>query len=571
MKAKLFFSALVAIATMSAWAQAPIVNFPQELGTADYGKVGDVPKEFKDATSVLYKTEVDGNIIAEYIGIYGYPYICSFDSDMNMYFPPKEFSDKKTRYIGVNEAEQVVVAKVAKKGTDVCLLDKQMNLVKSLNIIYADVYFDKSIGHMSVENDKIFLILWQYESKKVQHWMGYILDANTLEILSQTDMGSSYHSQFVYSDNKKYIGCVAVDDTKGKYLYHPLYNGANIKLYDNNFSLIQERYVYGNIDDPWVHAQEPKEIKKIYNGGMTGIKTDGEYHVLINDDGVLRYITLDAASVHKVTATRNYTFQIRDNRLALYTLSSTRNDSISVSDDLAGKSFGSQSVLSVSDDSVKMLVWCDHSRNELSWNLKENKINLASIDILEYNTDPNTFQRILYRSKFEWILENMRKKDKVHVSYEMWRSPFKDYSHFPLITSDAMNGDKEINGFVKYVMPKEIRSLLAYSTTTDVYCFLVHESLNNGFNSTPPIETTRPLYIDFFGKEGKLAEFVFPHSAYEIINGKKAYQSLINLNAFQIDETSILFYLKYDGKHQWVTLSPNLFDANYKAAHPEKF
>ena len=93
MKAKLFFSALVAVATMSAWAQAPIVNFPQELGTADYGKVGNVPKELKEATSVLYKTEVDGNIIAQFSGLYGLLGICSFDADMNMYFPPERLDE----------------------------------------------------------------------------------------------------------------------------------------------------------------------------------------------------------------------------------------------------------------------------------------------------------------------------------------------------------------------------------------------------------------------------------------------------------------------------------------------
>lgn len=569
MKRKVLYFAVAAIAAMSTWAQPTIVDFPKELGTAEYSKVTEVPKELKEATNVLYQTEVDGDIIAQYSGAYGLLGICSFDADMNTYFPPKDWQKVKTRFIGVNEANQIAAIRVAKKGAEVGLFDKHMNLIKT-KAISADAYFDKSVANMYVEDGKVYLIIWQFD-KKPHCWMGYVLDAYNLELLSQTELGTSYYSQFTYSKNKSYIACIAVDDKKGKYLYHPLYNGANIQLYDKNFNLLQERYVYGNIDDPWVWAQDEKTRKKIYNGGMTGIKTDGEYHVLINDEGVLQYITLDAASVHEITATRNYTFQIRDNRLTLYTLSLTRNDSISVSYDLAGKSLGSQSVLSASDDSIKMFLWCDNSRKVLDWNLKENKINWTSINILEYNSDPNTFQRILYRSEFDWLLENMKKSDKSHVSYELWRSPYRDFSHFPLIISDVMNGDKDINGFVKYVMPKEIRILLAYSANTDVYCFLVRESLNNGFDSTSPIETTRPLYIDFFNNEGKLAEFVFPHSAYEIVNRKKAYRSLIDLNAFRIDENSILFYLKNDGKHQWVKLFPNLFDANYKVAHPEKF
>ena len=48
--------ALVAMTTLSAWA----FTFPEELGTAEYGKVADVPKELKEATSLYDKADIAG-------------------------------------------------------------------------------------------------------------------------------------------------------------------------------------------------------------------------------------------------------------------------------------------------------------------------------------------------------------------------------------------------------------------------------------------------------------------------------------------------------------------------------
>lgn len=59
--------------------------------------------------------------------------------------------------------------------------------------------------------------------------------------------------------------------------------------------------------------------------------------------------------------------------------------------------------------------------------------------------------------------------------------------------------------------------------------------------------------------------------SFGVLGGRKAYKSLLTVNASSIDDTSIRLYIKLCDKHQWVTLSPNLFDANYKASHPDKF
>lgn len=573
MKAKLFFSALVAIATMSAWAQAPIVNFPQELGTADYGKVGNVPKELKEATSVLYKTEADGNIIAEYIGKYGYPYICSFDADMNMYFPPKEWMKVKNRFVGVNDAGQIVAIRDDKKGAVLGLLGKQMNLLNSI-LINADVYSDKSVAKMYVADGKIYLILWQF-NKKPHCWMGYTLDANSLELLSQTELGTSWNTQFIYSENKEYIGCIAVDETKGKYLRHPLYNGANIRLMDKNFHLLQERYVYGNIDDPWVWAQDEKTRKKIYNGGMTGILTNGDYHIQVNNDGVLRYITLDAASAHVIKAFSADLFSIRGNRLSIYTLSTSKNDSVSISDVMPDKIFMEQTLINADENNIIMQAWYKNEQRQtastgyvvLNMDMNTNELAILTDEKKIFPANNDKDSRYLYGNNQGFMMGYYNEKG--NIFYEMWYDRDGKDIRFPRFEYSQVYMEALLK-------PIQSRSIIAHSNATDVSCFLVHESLNTGFNIDTPIETTKPLYLEFINKDGKLAEYVFPEITYDMVSfgvlgGRKAYKSLLTVNASSIDDTSIRLYIKLGDKHQWVTLSPNLFDANYKASHPDKF
>ena len=584
MKTKVLFLALVAVAAMSTWAQAPIVNFPQELGTAEYGKVAEVPKEFKDATSVLYKTEVDGNIIAEYIGQYGYPYLCSFDADMNMYFPPKDWQKVKNRFIGVNEANQVIAIRDAKKGAEIGLFDKQMNLIKSIPIS-ADAYNDKSIANMFVEDGRVYLIIWQY-NKKPHCWMGYTLDAKSLDVLSQIELGTSWNSQFIYSDNKEYIGCIAIDENKGKHLRHPLYNGTEIKLLDKNFNILQERYVYGNIDDPWVWAQDEKTRKKIYNGGMTGILTNGDYHIQINNDGVLKYITLDAASAHIITVSSNEVKLIRDNRLSMYTLSANRNDSTSITDVMTDRIFMKQTLINADDNNIILQAWYKTSQLQIAsvgyvsinWNLKTNElVSLKDEKKIFPAEGADDSKNIIYEDEKGVLVEHIRGKEKGTMYYDMWCSRDGKEIQFPCFSGSTSNDNyMELNSMY-YLAPIKSRSLIAHSNATDVYCFLVHESLNSGFNATAPIETTKPLYLEFISKKEKLAEYIFPETTYETISfgllggTRRSYRSLLMVNASSIDENSIRLYIKSGSRHQWVVLHPNLFDANYKAAHPEKF
>ena len=582
MKTKLLFSALVAISTMGMWAQAQIVNFPQELGNAEYGKVGGVPSELKDATGVQYKTEVDGNIIAEYyVGTYRLPHICSFDADMNMYF----FSEKSSRYIGINEAKQVVIAKSGKNGTDICLLDKKMNLVRSTSIPYAD-FFIKA-DYMSVKDGKIYLILWLKESKKVTHYMGYVLDANTLNILSQTELGTSYSTQFIFSDNKEYIGSVAVDETKGKYLRHPLYNGANIRLMDKKFNLIQERYIYGNIDDPWVWAQDEKTRNKIYNGGMAGVLTNGDYHIQVNNDGVLKYITLDAASAHKITASSNEIIPIRNNRLSVYTLSVNRNDSVSISNVIENKILMRQTLIKADENNIILQAWYKNLKSQfasagyisINWNLKTNE--LVTLKDVKNSIFPagvyDDSKNIIYKDGNGVLVEHIRGKQGA-IFYDMWCSMDGKEILFPMFSSPAVNDDTwAFNNFF-FTKPITYRTLVTHSNTTDVFCFLVHEALNSGFNANTPIETTKPVYLEFINKNRKLAEYVFPETTYEtvsfgVLGGKKAYKSLLIVNASSIDDNSIRLYIQHtkDKKHQWVTLFPNVFNKEYKENNPDKF
>ena len=126
--------ALVAMTTLSAWA----FTFPEELGTAEYGKVADVPNELKEATSLYDKADIAGFTIAQYYGAYGVTGICSFDADMNAFFPPKDWLKEKTRFVGANDANQIIAIKNAKKGRklwksvkNICIIEiKALSLQK---------------------------------------------------------------------------------------------------------------------------------------------------------------------------------------------------------------------------------------------------------------------------------------------------------------------------------------------------------------------------------------------------------------------------------------------------------
>ena len=567
MKKKIFLLALIASASIGTWSQSPIVSFPISIGQAKYSRYASVPKELKDASNMKYLCEVDGNIIAQYSGAYGLLGGCSFDESMNVYFPPKDWLGVKSRFIGVNDNKQILAIRVAKKGAVVGLLDNKMQLQKSVPIC-ADAYFDKSVADMYVEGDKAYLIIWQFD-KNPSCWMGYVLDAKTLDVLSQTELGTSWYSEFTYSENKSYMACVAGDENKGKVDHDPLYTGANIKLYDKNFTLIQERYVYGSIDAPWVQALSPKERKKYCGGGLSAILTKGEGHVLVDDNGECRYITLDAVSVRKVTASSNTTFLIRDNKLSIYTLSSTKNDSVSIDDIYAGESIYGFTIKSIKGDSVRLVLFCKgeqfapSGRGLVEWDVKNNEFSMTPLPQLEFiNNDPKNFQRILCKLKNDWLIENRRLSDKGFVSFELWRRSESDSSVFPFIASPLVKGDKDLENYVKHVLPKQNRFLLAYSKATDVFCFLVFESLNDGLYSTPAIEPTTPLYIDFVNNDGKLTDFVFPHATYDMVNGKRAYRSQISMDAFQYADDAIFFYLRCGDGHQWVILYPSLFVKN---------
>lgn len=564
MKKNLVLLAFIALTSIEACAQSPIVSFPISLGQAKYSKYAFVPKELKDASNMNYLCEIEGNIIAQYSGNYGLLGLCSFDEAMNMYFPPKDWLEVKSRFIGVNSNKQILAIRVAKKGAVIGLLDNKMHLQRSVTIS-ADAFFDKSVADMYVEGDKAYLIIWQFD-KKPSCWMGYVLDAKTLEVLSQTELGTSWYSKFKYSENRAYVACVAGDESNGKVDHDPLYTGANIRLYDKNFTLIQERYVYGSIDAPWVQALSPKEKKKFCGGGLSAIITKGESSMFVDDNGEFRYLTLDAVSVRKVTASSNTTFPIRENRLAIYTLSSTKNDSAVLDNFYAGEPVHGFLINSAKNDSVRLIIFSSgkpfapSKRGLVEWDVKKNEFNMTPLPQLEFvNKDPSNFQRILCKLKNDWLIENRRLSDKGFVSFELWRRSESDLSAFPHIASPLVKGDKDLENYVKHVLPKQNRVLLAYSKATDVFCFLVSESLNDGLYSTPAIESTTPLYIDFVNNDGKLADFVFPHVTYDIVNGKRAYRSLISMNAFQYADDAIFFYLRYDNGHQWVILYPSLF------------
>lgn len=560
--------ALVAMTTLSAWA----FTFPEELGTAEYGKVADVPKELKEATSLYDKADIAGFTIAQYYGAYGVTGICSFDADMNAFFPPKDWLKEKTRFVGANDANQIIAIKNAKKGAEIALFDVKMNLLNKV-LINADVYSEKSVAKMYVADGKIYLILWQY-NKKPSCWMGYILDANNLQILSQTELGTSWESQFIYSENGEYIACVAVDENKGKYLRHPLYNGANIKLYDKNFSLLKERYVYGNIDDPWVWAQDEKTRKKIYNGGMTGVLTNGDYQVQMNNDGVLRYITLDAASAHKVTASTNEIIPIRNNRLTVYTLSAGRNDSISLTDLMTDKIFMKQTLINADDSNVILQAWYKNEQRQtastgyvvLNMDMNTNELTILTDEQKIFPANNDKDSRLLYGNNNGFMIGYYNEKG--NIFYEMWCDRDGKDIRFPRFEYSQVYMEALLK-------PIQSRSIIAHSNATDVSCFLVHESLNTGFNIDTPIENTNPLYLEFINKDGKLAEYVFPKTydnvGFGLLGFRKSYKSTVNATATPIDDTSIRLYIQEEGKHQWVILHPNMFSKAYKESHPDKF
>lgn len=574
MKTK-FFIAAFAVAAMSAFAQTQIVNFPADLGTAEYGKVSAVPSELNDATGMVYEGEIDGYMVAQYSGYYGLMGVCTYDADMKMFFPPKEWMKVKSRYIGINEAGQIIAVREDKKGAVVGVFDKQMNLLKSAPI-NGTIYYNSYVIDMHVADNKIYMLLLQ-NNKKTNAWMGYIMDANSLEILSQTEISTSTRTQFTFSENREYIACIAIDEEKGKYLYHPLYNGATIKLLDKNFTLIQERYVYGNLDDPWVWAQDEKTRKKIYNGGMTGILTNGDANIQVDNNGVLRYVTLDAASAHVITASSNTISPIRANRMALYTLAANRNDSIAISDGIPDKIFLKQTLIHADDNNVILQAWYKTERRQiasagyvvLNWNMSTNEIVTMAdenkIFPAEGKDDP---KKIIYQDESGMLVEQIRGIEKGTIRYIMWCSKDGKTIRFPYFVSPSSNTDYSALNGVFFLPPVKSRSLVAHSKQTDVFCFLVHEYLNTGYNAMAPLETTKPLYLQFLNKEGVIDEYVFPEMTYDVVSfgmlvgNVKAYKSLLNVTASQTEDGALRLYIKHtkNKTHQWVILHPTLFE-----------
>jgi len=559
----------LATATLFAWAQTPIVEFPAELGTAEYGKLAEVPKELKEA-SLHYLEEVDGYLVAQYNAGYETG-ICSFDADMNAFFPPKDWMKEKSRYVGMNDAKQIVAVKTAKKGAEIALLDKQMNVVTKVPI-NADVYAGTSVANMYVADGKIYLILWQ-NTVKPACWMGYVLDAKNLQIISQAELGTYYQAKFTYSENKEYIACISVDESKGKYMRHPLYNGAGIKLYDKNFALLKERYVYGNIDDPWVWAQDEKTRKKIYNGGMTGILTNGDYQVQMNNNGVLRYITLDAASVHKITASTNEIIPIRNNRLSVYTLAADRNDSASLTDLMMDKIFLRQTLIKADDNSITLMAWYKTERRQtastgyvtFNWNIQTNELTTLKEEQMIFPAESyEDSKHVLYSDESGMLVEQFRGKEQGAMFYDMWCSADGRDVRFSHCVSPSENTGFQAINYMFYVKPIQSRQFIAHSAATDVSCFLVRKWLNTGFNATAPLENTDPMYLEFINKEGQVATYVFPKKyenvGFGVLGVVKSYKSTVSVTASRIDDTSICLYIQdpKEGKHQWVTLHPAL-------------
>ncbi|MBQ0090639.1 MAG: hypothetical protein KBT27_15040 [Prevotellaceae bacterium] len=576
MKTKLFFAAFVG-AAMNAFAQTPIVSFPADLGTVEYGKVSAIPDELKEANSMIYKAETDGYIIAQYYGAYGYNGVCSCDAEMQLFFPPKDWMKVANHFIGLNEAGQVIAVKDSKKGALIGVFDKHMNLQKSATIEEIPHYSDYYVADTYVADNKIYMLVWQ-ENQKHNSWWGYILDANSLEILSKKAISTSKRTRFTFSENKEYIGCVAIDEKKGKYFYHPLYNGATIKLLDKNFTLIKERYVYGNIDDPWVWAQDEKTRKKIYNGGMTGILTNGDANIQVDNDGVLRYLTLDAASAHIITASSNTITPIRANRLMSYTLSANRNDSASVSDILSDKIFMKQTLIHADDNNAVLQAWYKTSQRQtssvgyvvLNWNMNTNEwVTMTDEGKIFPAEGRDDFKEIIYQDDSCMLVEHIRGREKGSIYYYMWCSKDGKTISFPYFIAPSANDNYEVLNNVYYLSSIKIRDLVAYSKTTGVFCFLVHESLNSGYNAMAPDDVTKPLYLEFLNKDGVISEYVFPEMTYDVVSfgmlvgPAKSYKSLLNVNASQTKDGALRLYIRHtkDQTHQWVILRPSLFDS----------
>ena len=158
--------------------------------------------------------------------------------------------------------------------------------------------------------------------------------------------------------------------------------------------------------------------------------------------------------------------------------------------------------------------------------------------------------------------------EKGNIFYEMWCDRDGKDIRFPRFEYSQVYMEALLK-------PIQSRSIIAHSNATDVSCFLVHESLNTGFNVDLPIENTNPLYLEFINKDGKLAEYVFPKTydnvGFGLLGFRKSYKSTVNATATPIDDTSIRLYIQEEGKHQWVTLHPNMFSKEYKESHPDKF
>ena len=556
----------LATATLFAWAQTPIVEFPAELGTAEYGKLAEVPKELKEA-SLHYLKEVDGYLVAQYKAGYETG-ICSFDADMNAFFPPKDWMKEKSRYVGMNDAKQIVAVKTAKKGAEIALLDKQMNVVTKVPI-NADIYSGQLIANTQVADGKIYFLVWQ-NTVKPACWMGYVLDAKTLQILSQKALSTSTTSKYTYSKNNEYVACLTVDDSKHKYMHNPLFNGASLQLYDKNFSLIKERYVYGTFDDPWVLSLDEKAKKK----ARGNLITNGDYHVQVGDDGVLRYVTFDAASLLMMTATSSSTKSIRNSKLTVYTLSADRNDSISISDVLGDKTPLKQTLIKADDDNIVLMAWClskgmfAGSYTVFNWNIKTNEITVLKEEnkifpaSQAYVSGPPSSPTVLYKDDEGMLVEFVR-GSQGNVYYLMWCSADGKTVVFPSFAGPNQADVYSVNAMV-YVAPIQSRQFIAHSAATDVSCFLVCKWLNTGFNATAPIENTDPMYLEFINKEGQVATYVFPKKyenvGFGVLGVVKSYKSTVSVTASRIDDTSICLYIQdpKEGKHQWVTLHPAL-------------
>ena len=234
-----------------------------------------------------------------------------------------------------------------------------------------------------------------------------------------------------------------------------------------------------------------------------------------------------------------------------------------------------QTLINADDSNVILQAWYKNEQRQtastgyvvLNMDMNTNELTILTDEQKIFPANNDKDSRLLYGNNNGFMIGYYNEKG--NIFYEMWCDRDGKDIRFPRFEYSQVYMEALLK-------PIQSRSIIAHSNATDVSCFLVHESLNTGFNIDTPIETTKPLYLEFISKKEKLAEYIFPEITYDMVSfgvlgGRKAYKSLLTVNASSIDDTSIRLYIKLGDKHQWVTLSPNLFDANYKAAHPEKF